>query len=200
VNALLVFLATLLMRRILRFVLEKNGKTLPDNYRFWTIVEIYYLAFGLVAGSMVVVSRLGFLMLYVVVNFTRLDAPLVPRGFDTFDVGFRSFYAVVVLENRLHNPVMRVFLALLQRERKIGAQAQTRFNSEKTPLLQNDDDDDNDNDFDDKTILTIDNNIEIGHENRKQRQLLIRNRLWLYVFLSRNPSLIKFRKKKRKVI
>jgi hypothetical protein len=97
-------------------VLEKQRRQLPDNYRCWTLLEALYLVFSVVAGSFVVFLRIGSAMFFSATNFSRLDISLLPSGFESFDAGFRAFYAVVLLDHRLNNPIARTFVLLARRD------------------------------------------------------------------------------------
>jgi hypothetical protein len=161
-------------------LLQSDG-TRPDNYRCWGFIETFNLIAAVSVGPFIAVWRIVYMVAFACISFARLDVTMMPSGFASWDRAFMSFYACVVLDHRVNNPIMRAFL-LLAADRHMSAvrPARVRRASERSPLLL-------------ESSSSRDGDDQIAEEDveaaKRSRRRIVRNRWWLFVLLAQNPSL-----------
>lgn len=133
---------------------------------FWVMLTVVNFALGLLAS----VSRFALLLPFAILRFQRLDLTLLDEEFALFDAGFCSFITVVSLAYEQTNPTRISFLRALmpQQSRLYGPAEKGEAVLEKAAY----------------------------QDGARRYSRPLRNRLWLGVLLSRNPSLAKYRGRK----
>ncbi len=175
------FVVFYLARWIMSLFLLQSDGTRPDNYRCWGFIETFNLIAAVSVGPFIAVWRIVYMVAFACISFARLDVTMMPSGFASWDRAFMSFYACVVLDHRVNNPIMRAFL-LLAADRHMSAvrPARVRRASERSPLLL-------------ESSSSRDGDDQIAEEDveaaKRSRRRIVRNRWWLFVLLAQNPSL-----------
>jgi hypothetical protein len=165
------------------FLLQSDG-TRPDNYRCWGLIETFNLIAAVSVGPFIAVWRIVYMVAFACISFARLDVTMMPSGFASWDRAFMSFYAVVVLDHRVNNPILRAFLLLAaNRHTSAVRPARVRRASERSPLLLESSSSSSSRDGDEQAA---DEDVEAAKTSRRRT---VRNRWWLFVLLAQNPSL-----------
>jgi len=81
----------------------------------------------------------------MLVNFSRLDIPVLPKGWEQIDTAYSSYIATLLLDHSHNNPVVTVFIDLLNKgceKRKMDSQVSLLDDKGSSPSEGNEQDQD----------------------------------------------------------
>jgi hypothetical protein len=187
-------------RWLLSFCLLQARKSTINNYVCWTLLDVVNLVLGVTVGPYSAFVRFVLQIVFTCFSFSRVDVTIMPPGFEQFDRPFKSFYAIVVLDHRVNNPIAQafIFLALTGPVRfgppLRGSDASLHVSEQQRSLVDN-----NDDDNEEKPRSRAESEFglsDVAFLPLQRRHKAARNRWWLYFILMRNPSIRKYRKLK----
>ncbi|XP_019851808.1 PREDICTED: stimulated by retinoic acid gene 6 protein-like [Amphimedon queenslandica] len=109
----------------LLFVAKESSsmKTLIiTNKRMFCFFSYVMLLYNIATGLMTAILRVTLSFLSMVILLPRMDRLLFLKGFERFDSGFNMYKSFVLVENLLKNPVLQVFVMLLQSNKKLSSE------------------------------------------------------------------------------
>eukprot|EP00658_Telonema_sp_P-2_P039531 TRINITY_DN2826_c0_g1_i1.p1 TRINITY_DN2826_c0_g1~~TRINITY_DN2826_c0_g1_i1.p1 ORF type:complete len:386 (+),score=86.40 TRINITY_DN2826_c0_g1_i1:248-1405(+) len=103
----------------LRTYLINDFCCLPDH-KYWLrnpplffVVDAVLTAYYLPQQTMTALYRIIYLICFAIISCFRVDVDMMPHGGETYDTGFSSFTAVMLMHERQRNPVVLSFVESL---------------------------------------------------------------------------------------
>eukprot|EP00040_Diaphanoeca_grandis_P015948 m.81997 g.81997 ORF g.81997 m.81997 type:complete len:983 (+) comp25477_c2_seq1:183-3131(+) len=152
---LAILLWIVMMGFVWFFFLDRSVYMAIRNRIFWDTFDLFQTVAGFLVGFFMFVKRLLVQFLFGVLFVSRLDKPLVPRGYEAFDPGFACYQGFLMVELYYSNPVMLTFIQLLLDSRDNGPQRQLNDNDDDDVALIQDDLFNNDSSKTTTTTTTI---------------------------------------------
>eukprot|EP00041_Stephanoeca_diplocostata_P005251 m.58859 g.58859 ORF g.58859 m.58859 type:complete len:943 (-) comp15657_c0_seq16:1812-4640(-) len=84
-----------------------------QNRTLWDTFDLFQSIANFLVGIFMFIRRILTQILFGVLFISRLDKPLVPRGYEMFDPGFACYQGFLLIELYYSNPVMLTFIQLL---------------------------------------------------------------------------------------
>ncbi|XP_044518773.1 receptor for retinol uptake STRA6 [Gracilinanus agilis] len=160
------------------FLQNHHGQQELTNRKALYAVTFLLLPINVLVGIMVGFCRMLISSLFNIIHFCQLDLSLLPRGVETLDPGYRTYYYYLKMEVSQSHPAMRAFCFLLLQlpgsQGLAGAQAGLRPSDVEEGIR----------------LLQTKNSARNATRSRQSRI-----RWGLAYTLIRNPSLLTFRKK-----
>ena len=111
--------------------LSKHKGTHVNMFRCFAFTDLISIFTSIFVGIGLSLARFIVAVLLLLLNFVRLDHPLLPPHYSKFDSGYSSYLSMLWLDHQYNNPIVRVFLNFCEREVK-----DTRIGSENELLLE----------------------------------------------------------------
>ncbi|XP_065068506.1 stimulated by retinoic acid gene 6 protein-like isoform X2 [Rhopilema esculentum] len=181
--ALLITVCIFLAERITaRYCfLFKKGKIIAiTNRKVFNIVSYYLFFFNIFLGFLSCLLRILKSVVVGVMFLERVQKSILPSSFEVIDPGYYAYIGCIHIEHTLANPVLRVFLDILNE----SVDCKTSSNAENIGNFRSNS----------RQSLLGDNECGIALETERYR--IIRNKWNLAYTLIKNPSLLQFRKNK----
>ena len=86
------------------------------NRPLWDVFDLFQTVTNFIVGFFVFLRRLLTLIIFGFLFISRLDKPLVPRGYEWIDPGFATYQGFLFVEMYYSNPVMLTFIQFLIEE------------------------------------------------------------------------------------
>eukprot|EP00111_Clytia_hemisphaerica_P002938 TCONS_00008330-protein len=155
-----------------------------DNRRVYHIISYSMFYFNIFLGLVSCLLRIIFGMLFGIIFLQRLQKSTLPRAAELIDPGYSAYLGYILLEHQHANPVIQCFTRLLMESvrkeinNEQSSDPQNYFGTTKRGLMP-------------AGFLDTTDMSDIKREIRRKKRILIR---WhLYITLSLNPTLLKFR-------
>jgi hypothetical protein len=113
--ALLIFVTQFLLAKFL-LLHDRGAYVNINNRRLFHILSFFLFFYNTLIGLFSCLRRIFTGMALGTVLVDRLDRSTLPRGWESFDPGFRSYMGYLLLEHTYSNPYLSTFLFLLQKE------------------------------------------------------------------------------------
>ena len=101
--------------------LDRNVYMAIQNRIFWDTFDLFQTIANFLVGFFMFIKRLLVQILFGILFISRLDKPLVPRGYEWVDPGFACYQGFLYVELYYSNPVMLTFIQLLVDSNEAGA-------------------------------------------------------------------------------
>jgi hypothetical protein len=99
-------------RWLLSFCMLQSHRSVISNYVCWSLLEVLNVVLGVTVGPYSAIVRFVFQSVAGCAGFSRVDVSVMPSGFEHADRPFMSFVAVVLMDHRVNNPIMRAFILM----------------------------------------------------------------------------------------
>ena len=110
--------------------LDRNVYMAIQNRIFWDTFDLFQTIANFLVGFFMFIKRLLVQILFGILFISRLDKPLVPRGYEWIDPGFACYQGFLYVELYYSNPVMLTFIQLLVDSNQTGALGATLDDAE----------------------------------------------------------------------
>lgn len=135
-----IILYAMLMGVVWVFFLDKKVPFAIRNRQFWDIFDLFQTVASFIVGFFMFARRLLTLIIFGFLFISRLDKPLVPRGYEWIDPGFACYQGFLLVELYYSNPVMLTFVQLLLEEHTAEGQRGREHASANSQRGAHDDD------------------------------------------------------------
>ena len=179
---LCLLLYLFLMGMVWFVFLDKKVRMAIRNRELWDVFDLFQTVTNFIVGFFVFIRRLLTLIIFGFLFISRLDKPLVPRGYEWIDPGFATYQGFLYVEMYYSNPVMLTFIQLLIEE---------HCDKEVQEDEQEDDD----------ALLQVEQNVGTPRTNQrgtaiamKKKKLSKARKMWSLAYtLIKNPQLRELR-------
>eukprot|EP01006_Ploeotia_vitrea_P052408 TRINITY_DN67679_c7_g1_i1.p1 TRINITY_DN67679_c7_g1~~TRINITY_DN67679_c7_g1_i1.p1 ORF type:complete len:332 (-),score=32.35 TRINITY_DN67679_c7_g1_i1:732-1586(-) len=149
----------------------------PRLYHIWSIFDV---SMGLAASVTIAIARVVILIVGFTTYFCRFDTPMFPGVFKALDNGYWGYVCMHALEHLYQNPIVKVFEALLLKDRAHPESLPPQIRSVVAYMKE------------------LDGSTFTPKPSRPSpeaaRRTKYANKWWLFYLLEKNPSLRWFRK------
>ncbi|XP_066930401.1 stimulated by retinoic acid gene 6 protein-like [Clytia hemisphaerica] len=153
-----------------------------DNRRAYHIFSYFMLFFNIFLGLVSCLLRIIIGLVLGVVFMQRLSKSTLPRSYERRDPGYLSYVSFLLLEHQHSNPALQCFVRLLLEDMKKDLKDDF-FKNEQVNNSQNLS----------MQLIKIDNTVTTKAKEARNKHIRARNRWHLFVTMTMNPSIIKYR-------
>eukprot|EP00111_Clytia_hemisphaerica_P010777 TCONS_00031494-protein len=153
-----------------------------DNRRAYHIFSYFMLFFNIFLGLVSCLVRIIIGLVLGVVFMQRLSKSTLPRAYERRDPGYLSYVSFLLLEHQHSNPALQCFVRLLLEDMKKDLKDdffknEQANNAEKFSMQ----------------LIKVDETVTSKVKEARNKRIRARNRWHLYVMMTMNPSIIRYR-------
>lgn len=178
--AIVMMVAQMLLSRCC-FVMS-NDSMAVDNRRAYHIFSYFMFYFNVFLGLVSCLIRILLGLVLGVIFMQRLAKSTLPRSYERRDPGYLSYVSFLMLENQHANPVLQCFVRLLLETKNI--QLKDEFFKNERQIK---------NSSSTRALICLDENIASKAKAVRNNSIRARNRWHLFVMMTMNPSIIRYR-------
>jgi len=185
---LIAFTVTLTQWMSARYCfLAQKGKVFAiDNRKAFNITSYYLFFFNIFLGAFSFLLRILKDLIIGILFLERIQKSILPRSFEAMDPGYSAYIGYILIEHVHANPVLRVFIHLLNESamEKRVSRSWSSTSGSRLLLFQN-------------TYDTTNGDTRLDLATNVARFKKIRNRWNLAYTLLKNPALVGLRRNQR---
>eukprot|EP00111_Clytia_hemisphaerica_P019714 TCONS_00058184-protein len=153
-----------------------------DNRRAYHIFSYFMLFFNIFFGLVSCLLRIIIGLVLGVVFMQRLSKSTLPRSYERRDRGYLSYVSFLLLEHQHSNPALQCFVRFLLEDMKKDLKddffKNEQVNNSQSLCME---------------LIKIDNTVAKKAKEARNKHIRARNRWHLFVTMTMNPSIIKYR-------
>lgn len=110
-----IFVIPFIQRLVCQFVfLQGKGSVLAlDNRRIYNATSYYFLVLNIIVGFFSCLKRILYPLVLGITYLSRLDQPLIMKGYEKTDPGYASFVSMLLVDLHHNHPVVKTFVEIL---------------------------------------------------------------------------------------
>jgi hypothetical protein len=93
--------------------MDRSVNMALTNRTLWDFFDLFQTIANFLVGFFMFLKRIVIQILFGALFISRLDKPLVPRGYEFWDPGFACYQGFLLVEMYYSNPVMLTFVQIL---------------------------------------------------------------------------------------